>query len=82
MESFLALEATPNHRTGAELWTWLRSSNPIVEHLLAELAISDSERRDIEAALEQRVRDRAGNDGRAVLTSPINFGIGVKTSKS
>ncbi|MEZ5934775.1 MAG: methyltransferase domain-containing protein [Alphaproteobacteria bacterium] len=65
-------------RTGAELWTWQRSSNPIVERLLADLAITSSEREDIEEALEQRVRNRVGGDGGAVLTCAINFGVGVK----
>ncbi len=65
-------------KTGADLWLWLQSSNPIVEGILADLAITGREREVIEQALERLVRKHAAGDGQAVLTSPINFGIGVK----
>lgn len=64
--------------TGAALWDWLRSSNPIVESILGELKVTRDERESVKAALEQLVRERAGGDGQAVLTVPINIAIGTK----
>ena len=64
--------------TGAELWEWIVWSNPIVEGILAELRLSGDERVAIEQALEQLVRERAGDRGPAALTNPINIGVGTK----
>jgi hypothetical protein len=65
-------------RTGKELWDWLVSSNPIAEGVLGELDLTTDERSEIRDALEPMVRERSGGSGRAVLTSPINIGIGTK----
>ena len=64
--------------TGRELWEWLVSSNPIAEGILGDLGISDDERVVIEQSLERLVRERAGSSETAVLTNPINIGIGTK----
>lgn len=64
--------------TGRELWAWLVSSNPIAEGILGDLGISDDERVVIEQSLERLVRERAGSGETAVLTNPINIGIGTK----
>ena len=64
-------------RTGKGLWDWLISSNPIVELVLGGLNLTDGERDAIQEALEELVGERA-NGGRAVLTNPINIGIGTK----
>ena len=69
---------TMQFQTGKELWDWLVSSNPIAEGVLAELDLTSDERDAIRDALEPMVRERAGGSGRAVLTSPINIGIGTK----
>jgi ubiquinone/menaquinone biosynthesis C-methylase UbiE len=69
---------TMQFHTGKELWDWLVSSNPIAEGVLAELDLTSDERRAIRDALDPLVRERAGGNGRAVLTSPINIGIGTK----
>jgi len=65
-------------RTGKEMWGWLVSSNPIAEVVLGELSIASAERAVIQQALEKLVRERANGRGAAVLTSPINIGIGTK----
>ncbi len=65
-------------RTGQELWDWLTWSNPIVESVLGSLEVTGSERAEITQALEKMVRERAGGEGIARLTSPINVGIGTK----
>lgn len=69
-------EAT-EFQTGKELWDWLIWSNPIVEMVLGGLNLTSGEREAIQRALERLVRERAGS-GRAVLTNPINIGIGTK----
>jgi ubiquinone/menaquinone biosynthesis C-methylase UbiE len=65
-------------QTGKELCDWLVSSNPIVEMVLGELDLSSDERGAMRDALDRMVRERAKGDGPAVLTSPINIGIGTK----
>ena len=65
-------------RTGAELWEWIVWSNPIVESILGELSLSDAERKSVEQALERLVRERAKGGDIAVLTNPVNIGVGTK----
>jgi ubiquinone/menaquinone biosynthesis C-methylase UbiE len=69
---------TMEFRTGKGLWDWLVSSNPIAEMVLGELDLTSDERGAIRDALERMVRERAAGNGPAVLTSPINIGIGTK----
>jgi ubiquinone/menaquinone biosynthesis C-methylase UbiE len=69
---------TMQFQTGKELWDWLVSSNPIVEGVLGELALTSGERGAIRDELDRMVRERAGGSGPVVLTSPINIGIGTK----
>jgi SAM-dependent methyltransferase len=64
--------------TGGELWDWLVSSNPIVEAILSDLDLATEERQQIEKAVEKLARERAAGGKRAVLTVPINIGIGTK----
>jgi len=64
--------------SGKELWDWLTSSNPIVGMVLGGLALSDEQKAVVQQTLEEMVRTRAGGSGPAVLTSPINIGIGTK----
>jgi ubiquinone/menaquinone biosynthesis C-methylase UbiE len=65
-------------RTGKELWDWLLWSNPIVKMVLGELNLTSEERDVIRETLHRMVRERAGGSGAAVLTNPINIGIGTK----
>jgi ubiquinone/menaquinone biosynthesis C-methylase UbiE len=70
-------ETTP-FLSGKELWEWLISSNPIVEAVLGHLNLSTDEREIIQSSLEELVRDRARRGGPAMLSNPINIGIGTK----
>ena len=63
-------------RSGPELWEWILGSNPIVESILGELQIRADERARIEDAIGELVRERAGAGDTAVLTNPINIGVG------
>ena len=65
-------------RSGKELWEWVIWSNPIAEAVLEGLNLADGERIVIQQTLETLVRKRAGGTGPALLSNPINIGIGTK----
>ena len=69
---------TTEFRTGKELWEWIIWSNPLAEAVLGALNLKDDEKDTIQQELEKLVRKRSGGSGPAVLTSPINIGIGTK----
>ena len=64
-------------RTGEDLWDWILHSNPIAGAILAGLELSEEQTTTVRAALGDLVRERAGGDGPAVLTAPVNIGIGT-----
>jgi pimeloyl-ACP methyl ester carboxylesterase/protein-L-isoaspartate O-methyltransferase len=66
--------------TGEQLWDWIISSNPIVEHILAMLEITDEERNTIRSALDELLRERARATGTATLTNPVHIGIARKAA--
>jgi SAM-dependent methyltransferase len=63
-------------RTGQQLWDWSLGGNPIPGMLVADL--TDQQRADIIQVLDGMVRERSGGNGPAVLTAPLNIGIGTK----
>jgi ubiquinone/menaquinone biosynthesis C-methylase UbiE len=63
-------------RSGQELWDWCLGSNPIPGMLVAEL--SDEQRAEVIRVLDGMVKERAAVDGTAVLTAPLNIGVGTK----
>jgi len=63
-------------RTGQQLWDWTIGGNPVPGMLVADL--TDGQRADIIRVLDGMVRERSGDDGPAVLTAPLNIGIGTK----
>ena len=63
-------------RNGQQLWDWTIGSNPIPGTLVAEF--TDRQRDDIVRVLDGMVRERSGSDGLAVLTAPLNIGVGTK----
>ena len=71
------IQESTTFRSGRELWEWIVWSNPIVESILSELKLRDDERARIENAIGELVRERAGNGDAAVLTNPINIGVGT-----
>lgn len=71
------VESTEFH-SGAHMWDWLVHSNPIVGELLGELGLSDDQIVVVRESLDEMVRERSGGSGRAVLTNPVNIGIGTK----
>lgn len=63
-------------RTGQQLWDWCLGGNPIPGMLVADL--TDGQRADIIRVLDGMVRERSGGKGPAVLTAPLNIGVGTK----
>jgi ubiquinone/menaquinone biosynthesis C-methylase UbiE len=64
--------------SGKHLWNWLINSNPIAEQILLDLKLSQQNMDVIKQTLDQKVHDRSQNSGTAVLTNPINIGVGRK----
>ncbi len=65
-------------QSGQQLWDWLTNSNPIVGTMLADLSLTKEQRALVQQALDDMIRKRSGGSGPAVLTNPINIGIGTK----
>jgi ubiquinone/menaquinone biosynthesis C-methylase UbiE len=64
--------------SGSQLWHWLTNSNPIVAVILAELKLTEEQAAVVRQELARLVSERSGGTGPAVLTNPINIGIGTK----
>lgn len=64
--------------SGTALWDWLVSSNPIVETILAGLALDNDERSEVRRALDTMISDRTGGAATARLSNPVHIGIGTK----
>jgi ubiquinone/menaquinone biosynthesis C-methylase UbiE len=65
-------------QSGKQLWDWLVNSNPIAGMILAELNLTKEQTAVVQQALEGMIRERSGGSGPAILTNPINIGIGTK----
>jgi hypothetical protein len=63
-------------RSGQELWDWCLGGNPIPGMLVADL--SEEQRAEVVRVLDGMVRERATAGGTAVLTAPLNIGVGTK----
>jgi ubiquinone/menaquinone biosynthesis C-methylase UbiE len=63
-------------RTGRQLWDWLLGGNPIPGMLVSDL--TDQQRSDVIEVLDRMVRERSDGNGPAVLTAPLNIGVGTK----
>lgn len=66
----------PAFASGREMWDWVLYGNPIPGMLVADL--SDDQQTRLRQVLDGRLRERAGANGRAVLTNAVNIGIGTK----
>ena len=64
----------PAFASGHEMWDWVLYGNPIPGMLVAGL--SEEQRARLRQVLDGMLRERAGANGRAVLTNAVNIGIG------
>jgi ubiquinone/menaquinone biosynthesis C-methylase UbiE len=69
---------TLEFQSGAQLWNWLTNSNPIVGRVLQQLNLTQDQTVVVQQALDRIVYERSHGDGPAVLTNPINIGVGTK----
>ena len=71
---------TTNHRlefeSGAQMWDWVTSSNPIGVGLVADL--TPAQVAAAKEELDERLRERAGAAGPAVLDNTVNIGLATK----
>jgi ubiquinone/menaquinone biosynthesis C-methylase UbiE len=69
-----------NHRlefaSGTEMWEWVTASNPIGAEMVADL--TPEQKAAAQAALDERLQERSGGSGPAVLNNSVNVGIGTK----
>lgn len=74
---------TANHRlefrSGAELWDWMVSSNPIGAGMVADLTAK--QKASAQKALDDKIHERSGGNGPAVLNNSVNIGIGTKRKR-
>jgi ubiquinone/menaquinone biosynthesis C-methylase UbiE len=73
---------TTDFASGERLWDWLVHSNPIVGAILADLDLDEGQIGAVRRALDDLVRERAGDSPVAALTAPINIGVATKGSRS
>jgi len=63
-------------RSGQELWDWCLGSNPLPGMLVSDL--KQSQRTQFIAKLDTTIRERADDNGVAILTADLNIGVGKK----
>ena len=63
-------------RSGQQLWDWAFNSNPIVGMIVGDLTPGQQAR--VRQVLDRMIRERSGGHGSAVLTAPLNIGVGQK----
>jgi ubiquinone/menaquinone biosynthesis C-methylase UbiE len=66
----------PAFASGQEMWDWLYHGNPIAEMIVGDL--TDEQRETLRQILGGMLRERAGADGKTVLTNVVHIGIGTK----
>jgi ubiquinone/menaquinone biosynthesis C-methylase UbiE len=72
------LVESTEHADGTALWDWIVWSNPLAGEVLAGLALSEKETAVVRRELERLVRQRAGGEGPATITNPVNIGLGTR----
>ena len=63
-------------RSGQQIWDWVLNSNPIAGMILGDL--SAGQQTTVRQVLDGMIRERSGGHGPAVLTAPLNIGVGQK----
>ena len=71
-------EEVMEFNSGKQFWDWIVNSNPIVGTILGSLELTSDQIATIQNAADDLIRERAAGARAAILTSPINIGIGTK----
>ena len=61
--------------SGQGLWNWMLSSNPIAGMIVGDL--TDEQQATVRHILDGMLRDRSEGKSPAVLTAPLNIGVGT-----
>jgi ubiquinone/menaquinone biosynthesis C-methylase UbiE len=64
----------PAFTSGQEMWDWLYYGNPIAGMVVGDL--SDAQQATLRQILDGMLRERIGQDGRAVISNLVHIGIG------
>jgi ubiquinone/menaquinone biosynthesis C-methylase UbiE len=76
----VAVDTTQQERvefgSGQDMWNWILGSNPIAGTILGEL--TDQQQATVRHVLDGMLRERSAGDGTALLTAPLNIGVGTK----
>jgi ubiquinone/menaquinone biosynthesis C-methylase UbiE len=64
--------------SGQDMWNWMLGSNPIAGTILGEL--TDQQQSTVRQVLDGMLLERSAGDGTAVLTAPLNIGVGTKAT--
>jgi SAM-dependent methyltransferase len=62
--------------SGQQIWDWVLYSNPIAGMILSDL--TPGQQATVRQVLDRMIRERSGGHGPAVLTAPLNIGVGQK----
>jgi hypothetical protein len=63
-------------RSGHEMWNWVLGSKPMAGMIVGDL--TDDQQATVRQLLDEMLRERSGGNGHAVLTAPLNIGVGTK----
>jgi len=63
-------------RSGEDMWNWLLGRNPIARTIVGDLP--EDQQATVRQVLDGMLRERSGGNGPAVLTAPLNIGVGTK----
>ncbi|WP_222262980.1 class I SAM-dependent methyltransferase [Modestobacter marinus] len=66
-------------RSGQALWDWMLGSNPIAGAIVGDLTAD--QQATVRQILDGMVRDRSDGERPALLTAPLNVGIGTKCGR-
>jgi ubiquinone/menaquinone biosynthesis C-methylase UbiE len=62
--------------SGQQMWDWVVNSNPIAGMILGDF--TPEQQAAVRQVLDRMIRERSGGRGPAVLTAPLNIGVGKK----
>ena len=60
--------------SGQQMWDWVLNSNPIAGMIVGDLM--PGQQATVRQVLDRMIRERSGGQGPAVLTAPLNIGVG------
>jgi ubiquinone/menaquinone biosynthesis C-methylase UbiE len=63
-------------RSGEQMWDWVLNSNPIAGMIVGDL--TPEQQATVRQVLDRMILERSGGHGPAVLTAPLNIGVGQK----